>query len=126
MTSSVPAGHKALENLMLIGSLTDDEKSNPGGKARFESHEAPRGNRFVILGEKMAESIAGKSGKGLYLTAQDSRTYPLVFVPGSTDGRFYISGDSPAPDGLYTLSLGPASKDLEDALTVDKSRQSPC
>jgi hypothetical protein len=122
ITSPVPAGHRALENLMLIGSVTDSENTSPGGKARLESRETPRGNRFVILGEKMAETTAGKHGKGLYLTAQDGRIHPLVFVPGSTDGRFYISGDYPAPDGLYTLTLGPASKGLDKALKINKSQ----
>ena len=119
--SPVPAGHKTLESLMLIGSAKDSEKTNPGGKVRSESHKASLGNRFVILGEKMAKAAAGKSGKGLYLTAQDSRTYPLVLIPGSTGRRFYISGDHPAPDGLYTLTLGPAPEGLDKGLKVDKS-----
>nr|WP_319494158.1 hypothetical protein [uncultured Desulfobacter sp.] len=102
-TSPVPAGHKVLENLMLIGSATE--------------HEAPLGNRFVILGEKMANVTAGK---GLYLTAQGSRAYPLILVPGTTDGRFYISGEDPAPDGLYTLTLGPQSEGLDTAPAVSK------
>ena len=104
-TSPVPAGHKVIENLMLIGSATD--------------HEVPLGNRFVILGEKMAKVTAGKM---LYLTAQNRGTYPLILVPGTTDGRFYISGDTPAPDGLYTLTLGPVSEGLDKALTVNKSQ----
>jgi hypothetical protein len=69
----------------------------------------------------MAEAAADKSGKGLYLTAQDSRTYPLVLVPGPTGRRFYISGDHPAPDGLYTLTLGPAPDGLDKELKVDRS-----
>nr|WP_319395636.1 hypothetical protein [uncultured Desulfobacter sp.] len=105
VTSPVPAGHKVLENLLLIGSATD--------------HAPPLGNRFVILGEKRAK---GTAGKRLYLTAQNNRTYPLILVPGTTDGRFYISGDHPAPDGLYTLTQGPGPGGLDKALKVSKSQ----
>ncbi|MCG8638041.1 MAG: hypothetical protein MI863_29720, partial [Desulfobacterales bacterium] len=92
----VPAGHRTVDTLMLI---------SPGGNALPDTPSP--GSRFVILGQQTVRAADAEKGKGLYLTAPDGSTYPLIPVPGPAEKRFYIPGNRSAPDGLYALTLGP-------------------
>nr|WP_320192522.1 hypothetical protein [uncultured Desulfobacter sp.] len=98
----VTAGYKTVGTLMLAGPQKESL------------------NRFVILKKHMA---AGEHNNRLYLNSRNGTVYPLIPVPGidTAAQRFYISGDHPAPDGIYVLTSGPGSKNRPKTLNVGSS-----
>ncbi len=96
----------------------------PVGTLMLASPQKENHSHFVILKKHLAAVNAAREHTNrLYLNSPNGMVYPLIPIPGiDTAGqRFYISGDHPAPDGIYMLTSGPESKSSRTTLNANSS-----